>query len=424
MAAQGKIRRYFKDLYRNNRRKVKRIIMVSHFWLLLAGLFLTSLGIGRYIYLNHKRPDQHMNVYWASDSELGYRHMSVYARGARPGGALTPPVYINSGVSLKRADIIEIRTNLQNLADSGRGSQSKSGLGTDGRPHGWEDCMSSFLDGNIQTVPLDGVNSTSAMTSPCNIVAVEGNFPAFHPFRYMSGGFLPEVLDDARQIVINDVLAWKFYKSYDVIGNKLSLWGQEFTIIGVVSELSDSMSRATGTLDPRVYIYFTAMESWAPLTDSGNDNSRSATASSGNNTTPTPTPSGTSPSSPANAPENSEPSVRPEMAVMCYEAMLPEVIRGVAKSDMSNSMASYTPAEPNFYLLSNTGRFNLIDTWKYMLPIGKTSSRLSVYEFPYWEKAAQLTTQHMFADELSVIAGFVLLITGGVQSVLRYRKMS
>ena len=213
MTVQSNIRRYFKDLYRNNKRRVKKIVLTSHFWILIAGLVLTSVGIGRYAFLNSKRPDQNMNVYWAADSEMGFRHMSVYGRGARPGGALTPPVYISSGVSLKRSDIIETRTALQNLADSGRGSQSKSGLGTDGRPHGWEDCFSSFLDGNIQTVPAEGANSSLAVTSPCNIVAVEGNFPAFHPFRYMSGGFLPEVLDDARQIVINDVLAWKFYKS-------------------------------------------------------------------------------------------------------------------------------------------------------------------------------------------------------------------
>jgi len=74
--------------------------------------------------------------------------------------------------------------------------------------------------------------------------------------------------------------------------------------------------------------------------------------------------------------------------------------------------------------LSNTGRFNLIETWKYMWPIGKTSARLSVYEFPYWEKAAQLTTQHLFADEVSVIAGFVLLVSGGLMTYMRYRKMS
>jgi hypothetical protein len=82
----------------------------------------------------------------------------------------------------------------------------------------------------------------------------------------MSGGFLPEIAVDNRQIVLNDVLAWKFYKSYDVIGEKVSLWGEEFTIIGVVAEPSDRIARDAGVEQPRAYVYFTAMEELAPLT--------------------------------------------------------------------------------------------------------------------------------------------------------------
>jgi hypothetical protein len=112
------------------------------------------------------------------------------------------------------------------------------------------------------------------------------------------------------------------------------------------------------------------------------------------------------------------------MAILCYEAMLPEAVRGVAKNDMSSSLANYTPANPNFYVLSNTDRFGLRDSWRFMWPIGKTQTRLAPYEFPYWEKTAQLTSQHLFADEIVTAVGIITLLSGGIMAALRYRKMS
>ena len=402
--------------------------MAAPFWVLVAGIALTSLGVGRYAFLTNQRKDQHMERYWVSDGNISYRYMSVYARAARPGGIRTAPVYINQNVSLNRSDIIQIRTALQNCADSGNRTANKGGTNPDGRPRGWEDCFSSFLTGSVRTVLDPTDTNVTSLSSSCDVVAIEGNFTAFHPVMNMSGGFLPEIPVDNRQIVINDVLSWKLYKSYDVVGNKLLLWGQTFTVIGVVAEPSDAISRGTGTLDPRVYIYFTAMEELAPLTDPGNDIGDNQNSSSGNRA-PSPTPT----TAPAAGGTGSNPSasgntadVRPDMAVMCYEAMLPEIVRNVAKSDMSNSVTNYTPAEPNFYLFSNTGRFNVIDTWRFVWPIGKTESLIAPYEFPYWERAAQRTSEHLFADEIITVAGVLTLDAGIVMALLRShaRRMS
>ncbi|MBR1797847.1 MAG: ABC transporter permease [Clostridiales bacterium] len=381
--------------------------MAVPFWVLMAGIVMTSVGIGRYAYLVNIRSDQRMASYWAQDSETFYRHMSVYGRGARPGGLNTPAVYINSNESLGRADISSIRTTLQNFADSGRRATGKGGLGADGRPVGWEDCFSSFLTAGIDTVPDVAGGSTMSFNSTTEVIAVEGNFTAFHPMMFMSGGFLPEIPSDTRQIVLNDVLAWKFYKSYDVIGNKVKLWGEEFTVIGVVAEPSDRISLAAGTGEPRVYVYFSAMETLAPLTDPG--------TSAGNGTAS----QGTT-SSQTQAPD----TPRPDMAILCYEAMLPELVRGVAKNDMSTALPNYTPATPNYYVISNTGRFGILDTWKGVMPIGEAEAKYSGYEFPYWEKTAKLTSKHLFADEALALGGVVVIAAGAVMTALRRHKMS
>ena len=393
------------------------MVLAAPFWVLTAGIVLTSLGVGRYAFLVDKRYDQNMSSYWAGTPDVLCRHMSVYARGARYGGDNTPPVYIDHNTSLSRSDIVTMRTSLQNFADSGRvsGSSGKGGLDEDGRPVGWEDCFSSFLWGTAESVADPLYENDFTFSSSCSIVAIEGNFAAFHPFRYMSGGFLPEVPVDERQIVINDVLAWKFYKSYDVLGEKIKLWGEEFTIIGVVAEPSDRITNSCGADEPRVYVYFTAMEQLAPLTspDSEPGNSGSVTAGGA---TPTP--------SPAAQQGAGASAARPVMAVMCYEAMIPEAIEGVARNDVSASVPNYNPVNQNFYVISNTGRYGVLTTWKFMWPIGKNTNMLSKFEFPFWEKTAQLATTHMFADEILTIAGACLLVTGSLMAALRYRKMS
>ena len=388
--------------------------MAAPFWVLLIGVALTSLGIGRYAYLKDKRQDQNMAYYWQADSQTAFRHMSVYARGARPGGDTTPPVYIDTNYSLKKTDILAIRTALQNLADTSLGQTGKGGLAQDGRPRGWEDCYSSYLTATVESIADPNSNTQFSFNSSCDIIAVDGNFPAFHPFRYMSGGFLPEVSYDNRQIVLNDVLAWKFFKSYDIIGYKVKLWGEEFTVIGVVDEPNDGISRSAGTEQPRAYVYFAAMEELAPLQASvpTSDPSQNMAGSA-----PAPTPA---PSQQGNTTEN----VRPDMAILCYEAMLPEAVRGVARNDMTSSIQNYNPASPNFYILSNTGRFSLRETYRFSWPIGKRQSELSDYSFPYWERTAQLTSQHMFADEVLTAAGAAMLVSGLIMAALRYRKTS
>ncbi|MCQ2515822.1 MAG: ABC transporter permease [Saccharofermentans sp.] len=390
-----RLKKYIKETYINNKRAANKFVLTTPLIVLLAGIALTSVGVGRYLFLTNVRRDQNMASYWSGDSTTNYRQMSVFARGSRSAGETSVPLYIDAQHSLKRSDIIMIRQSLQDAADTGIASSGKGGLSADGRPQGWEDCFSSFLLGKISSLQeTDGVY-TPITTVDAQIVGVEGNFTALHPFAFEAGGFIPEIVDDLNVIVLNDNIAWRFFRSYDVIGRKIDIFGQNFTVIGVVSEPADSLAAKSGSEDFRVYVHFAALEVYANTAGVGTTDSTEGSTTTSN-----------------------------DVAILCYEAILPEIVQGVAKTDVTNALPQYSAANPQMYIVSNTGRFGVIDVWKYMWPIGKTEALLAGYEFPFWERAASLTISHLFADIIVTFTGIILLIISVTMFSLKSNKMS
>ena len=56
-----------------------------------------------------------------------------------------------------------------------------------------------------------------------------------------------------------------------------------------------------------------------------------------------------------------------------------------------------------------------------VFPLGETDRARMGYEFPYWEKAAQLTEDRLFYDYIIVFAGIILLLIGLVMTGLKIR---
>lgn len=387
MAIFGSIKRYFHSVGDNNRKRFKKMVLAAPFWVILISVGMLTYGIIKNVTEIGNRYDQGMASYWTQDGDMSYRQLSVFARGARSGGDKTPMAYISPEQSLKRADILMTRTSLQGIVDSGNTGKKDKGLDKDGRPVGWEDCFSSTVVGEVATYTgtSDTENSLSVNVD-AELVAVDGNFKAFHPFEFLSGGFLPENCVDINQIVLNDVIAWRFYNSYDVVGNQITLWGKVFTVIGVVSEPTSSVDRAVGVDNPRAYIYFSALENYCPL--------------------------------------SADSEVTGDYAIECYEAMLPEMVNNVSVNDLKTSLPSYTDSNPQMVVISNTGRFGMFKVIDWMVPIGETSQTMAQYELPYWEKAAQLTTEHLFVNIIVIAAGAVLLFIGIIMVVLKLRKFT
>lgn len=387
------------------RRKFLKLILAVPFWLILASLVCIGFGIGRAVYLTDTRPDQYVAEAWQNGSDTAFRHMTVYAGGIRASGDQSPMTFVEGGKSIRLADITDMRKTLQSTALSGSEAASKNINFREDNLKGWTDCYSSTIRAQIDCIEVRDGLEVKIGSEESQIVAVGGNFRAFHPFRFLSGGFLPETPVDTYQIVINDVLAWKFYRSYDVTGNRLIINGKMFTIIGVVEEKNTKVAELAGEQEYRAFIYFGAMESLF-----SNESDSTGSGSTGGDD------------------EYGDPGYSTgirdgyvDYAVQCYEAMLPELVKGVAITDFKNAIPNYSVLNPQVYVVNNTGRFRVNRVFDTVFPLGESFKERLGYEFPYWETAAQMTEERLFYDYVIAGLGIILLLIGCVMIGLKFR---
>ena len=396
------IKDYFRDIRKSFSNTFKSVVLTAHFWVLLVSVALMiTLGIMIFNTLNDRR-DQNMGKVWQNDGKISYRQMSVFAKGNKK-DVYAPPVSLgqSESLTLEEDSLVAMRTQLQSTVDSGKTVARKKN--SKFKPSGWEDCYSTTFRAQgcyTKVAEINGVTRTANMDIDAEIVAVGGNFAAFHPFEYVSGGFLPVEPVDENQIVINDELSWKLFKSYDVTGLRIELWGEDFTIIGVVREKKNSIDQITGASKERIFCYFSKIDS---LNSKGYFLGENAGAGEGEEGLP-----------------NS--AIATPLAITCYEAFLPEIVKGVAKNDVLNALPSYNISDPQFRIVSNTGRFRVDNVYDFNMPIGEFQSKTSAFEFPYWEKAAILATQRLFLMEIGMLIGIFLFLVGIIIMILRLRK--
>ena len=394
-----------------------KLVLAVPFWIVIASLILIGFGVGRAIYLSESRPEQKVAQMWQSKSETSYRHMVVYAGGNRAKGETSPMTYTSGGKSIHLGDLSLMRQKLQAAADTGSGAGGKNISGSSNKLRGWEDCYSSTVRSSVSCLEVvEGKQTEVNKADDVELVAVGGNYRAFHPFRYLSGGFLPEVPVDTYQVVINDVLAWKFYRSYDVVGHMIEINGKMFTIIGVVEEKNTKVAELAGEQENRVFIYFGALGALY-----GGDSSQIPESSmsdyadyggygdyGGYNDI-------------GGAPSTSNSDNDKDYAIQCYEAMLPELVKGVAVSDFKNALPSYSLTNPQVYVVNDTDRFKITRILDTMFPLGETDKERLGFEFPYWEIATQMTETRLFYDYVITAFGILLLLIGAVMLALKFR---
>ena len=385
-----------------------KLVLAVPFWIVIASLILIGFGIGRAIYLSESRPEQKVAKMWQSKSDTSFRHMVVFAGGNRAKGETSPMTYTAGGKSIHLGDLSLMRQKLQAAADTGSGANGKVISGSSNKLRGWEDCYSSTVKAPVSCLEVIEGKQTKVNTAEnVELVAVGGNYRAFHPFRYLSGGFLPEVPVDTYQVVINDVLAWKFYRSYDVVGHQLEINGKMFTIIGVVEEKNTKVAELAGEQENRVFIYFGALGALY-----GGDSSQIPESSMNGDYGDFSDFGGSS------APKDDSDK---DYAIQCYEAMLPELVKGVAVSDFKNGLPSYSLTNPQVLVVNDTDRFKLTRILDTMFPLGETDKERLGYEFPYWEIATQMTETRLFYDYVITAFGILLFLIGIVMLALKFR---
>lgn len=394
------------------KRNLLKLVLAVPFWIVVAAIGLIAFGTARAVYLTDTRPDQYVAETWQSKTDTAFRHMVVFAGGTRAKGDISPLTYEQGGKSIHLGDLPQIRQSLQGSADTGLRSGSRNIPGSSKKLRGWEDCYSSTVKSTISPVNVVEGKRINGKATDVELVAVGGNYRAFHTFRFMSGGFLPEEPVDTFQIVINDVLAWKFFRSYDVTGHMVEIDGKLFTIIGVVEEKNTKVAELAGEQESRAFIYFGALGALYGG-DSKNIPQSSSNDDMGGGSYGDYEGGGGNSQSPS--------STSTDYAIQCYEAMLPELVRGVAIADFKNAMPNYSLTNPQVLVVNDTGRFSVTRVIDTMFPIGETEMQRHGYEFPYWEVATQMTETRLFYDYVIIAAGILLGLIGAAALALKFR---
>ena len=329
--------------------KLRTVTRYIFFIVSAAAIILMAACVVVGIVVYRARPERRAAAVFGQGSGTGYAHVAVYARGARASGAGSPLSYLDDGTSLSSSDIDSIRVALDGVVNMASGSKKGSSGKGSKVSYKWTDCYSSCFNGTVNSGVLGTGNTYEA-----DIYGVSGAFTAMHPVEFMSGGFLTSDTTDRYQVVLNDAIAWNIFSSYDVVGKRISLLDNDYTIIGVVREHEDKK--------PRVYISFDALKEYC----SGLD----------------------------------EP-VTP--AVMCYEAIIPEQVSGSARLDLCGALPGYNISSPAFRVVRVTGRYNVFNTFK--------AEPSSGYELPFWEEDAMQAESDIKTAAIVFLFGFVM-ITG------------
>lgn len=336
-----------------------KIVYRIHSALFVLSVVMILVSIVSIICLVRSRPERNCDEVWSQGSPVSYRHMAVYGRGGRVSGDKSPAAILEYGKSLGKTDIYNVRKSIQGIVDQANGKTRKvSDMAAE--PEGWEDAYCSFIEADITYDRGEFEHDAEV-----SVYAVGGNYKAFHVFEYLSGGFLPVKSVDKYQIVLNDELAWKFFSSYDVIGSRVQLWGHDYSVIGVVKEHDGNALRA--------YVYYDCLEEYCSCLEA---------------------------------------LVTP--AVLCYEAMMPEIVKGEAITEFKNSLPSQ-----EFYVESITGRFNLGRVCGFMIPPGEMSTMLQGYDLPFWEISAQKCISEFFAWMVVMLVCVIVSVGVGARKMVQ-----
>jgi len=365
----------------------KKVVFALPFLILAAALFGTVFSTIRITQIKSNQHAQTAADRWAGDSGKRYRQVSLFAQGqAQPNGA--PSLYIDAERSIDIAAVAVIRENLNTIVESSASESEKTQKKKDKKEEApalsklWTDAYSSEAKGQLFAVIGEKTSETAIETS---ITGVSGNYSLFHPMEILSGSFLATEVIDAQDIVINEQLAWNMFKSYDVTGLKIIIGSRVYSIVGVVRESASASDLLAGSDKARAYIYF---EELANLIQGGG--TESGIPLPGNNNA---------------AAGETDPLTQDDLAIMCYEAVLPDQISGIAENDLKSSVAAYNDSVKNFLIISNTGRFGLLRLADGVFPVGGNTAAQSKFTYPTSELSARI------AESLLVFWWTILLFS-------------
>lgn len=179
--------------------------------------------------------------------------------------------------------------------------------------------------------------SSALGSGKANVMAVGGDFFAFHPIRLLSGGYIHQEDLMKDRVLLDEELAWLLFGGIDLQGLSFKINGQNFVVAGVVDRRADPENSLAYSGGMGLFMSYDA---WLSLNESAKIN--------------------------------------------CYEFVMAEPVENFACNFASEKFQS-----KNWLVLQNTGRFELEKLLDIIPQFGKRSMQTMGLIYPYWENAAR-----------------------------------
>ncbi|NLW88762.1 MAG: ABC transporter permease [Clostridiaceae bacterium] len=361
--------------------------------LALLGILLSTVFIAR---AKESQFDQYAAERWGAETKIHYRQVSVIGRGQpQPYGA--PDLFIDAETSMNKSTVIEIRTTLENfITSSGNEKTEADKQDTERSGRIWADAYYAEARASIR-VTKNG--EETGVGTEADLIGVAGSYYLFHPRRILEGSFLSEEIIDRQSVVLNEQLAWLLFRSNQIQDESVMIGSRIYTVVGVVREPDAKTDRAAGFDRPCAYIYFDELAFLSKPESNSYGNEFESEY----------------PSAPIVADSQN-------LSILCYEAVLPDPIDGIALNDLKSSLQTYSPSEENFAFINHTGRFGLLRIIGELFPIGGEIPSLSNFSYPPGELSAQMTERIIRVWWVVFFTCLVLFIISLLAVVLTLRK--
>lgn len=285
-----------------------------------AACVLTAFWVTRML------PSQYEHTRWKGESEAGFAQISAFLPEKEK-------LTVNAISTFRNAVTAKL---------------DEASVESSGAP--FIDCWSCEGSAKVYGERNDGTAS---------VIAVGGEFFAFHPLRLTSGSYIAEgdVMKD--NVLLDEDLAWFLFGGTDLAGIQIHIGDRAFRIGGVVAREDDFATKKAYKGGTGLFMSYDA------FAELGGDE--------------------------AEAP-----------AITCYEITLPNPVDGFALSTVENSFPIGTGE-----FVDNTQRFGF---WRLMGIAVKPALRAmsSGVPYPYWENAARYAESYSaFLLLTAVIAGLV-----------------
>lgn len=201
-------------------------------------------------------------------------------------------------------------------------------------------------------IPMSGTKTYSASAL---VTAIGGDFFTMHPMTLLDGNYIGE--DDLMhdRVVLDEKIAWLLFGSSDVSGMEVIVNDRRCIVAGVVRPEQDYATEQAYGEKPRFYASYELCREW---------------------------------------------SEEEALTVHCYEAVLPNPVRGFAEKTLTDAVGE----RDSMRVIQNTGRESLSNRWYNLRHIHEMLVNPDSAAFPYWENAARIVDYDM-----AVLLGFEIL---------------